>query len=89
MPTVVTPQFAVNDTVFHVSLNDGVREGVVRSQNIVINATLPPPGDVTYNIGYKLPSLSCAGSSVEADEADLFATLPLALTEYELRILAA
>ena len=82
MPTI-TVAYDVNQTVYAVSLNDGVREGIVRSSTVEINATSTT---ITYDIAYTLPTIGCSGSSTEVEQDDLFADIDTALAEYKTRI---
>lgn len=84
--TIITGNFSVNDIVYHVDLDDGVREGVVRSQSIEIN---PTSTNITYDIGYTLPTIGCSGSSSDAAEADLWSDIDDALADYKTRIESA
>lgn len=86
MATSVSGNFAVASTVYHVSLSDGVREAIVRSQTIDINSMAT---NITYDIAYTLPTIGCTGSSDAVLEADLFDDIDLALAEYKARIQAA
>ena len=80
---VVNVAFEINQTVFHVSMDSGVREGVVRSAMVEIDPTATV---ITYDIGYTLPTIGCGSSSTEADQDDLFADIDTALAEYKSRI---
>jgi len=81
---VVNVAFEINQTVFHVSLQLGVQQGVVRSSNVDIT---PTSTVITYNVGYTLPSVTCTGStSTDANQDDLFADIDTALVEYKDRI---
>jgi hypothetical protein len=81
---VINVAYEINQVVFHVSLTNGVREGVVRSSNVDIK---PTSTVIMYNVGYVLPSVSGSGS--DALQQDLFADVDTALTEYKARIEAA
>jgi hypothetical protein len=74
--------YEINQTVFHVSLTHGVREGVVRSAAVEIT---PTATNITYDIAFKIAT----SGSTEALEADLFSEIDAALFEYKYRVEAA
>lgn len=82
---VINVLYDVNQTVYHVSLNEGVREGVVRSSQVNIN---PTSTTITYDVAYTQPTVGCSGGSAEAEQDDLFDDIDLALAEYKIRIQA-
>lgn len=77
--TTVNVAYEVNQTVFHVDNTYGVREGIVKS--ISINTTVLGT-TIRYNVQFVVTSFG----SVEADEADLYADVDSALTQYRCRI---
>lgn len=82
MTTTITTDFTVGATVYHVSATEGVREGVVKT----IDINVPITGIVNMSVVYNVVFTTTSFGSVDADEADLFADIDLALAAYKLLI---
>ena len=73
---VINVAYEINQEVFYVTLQDGVREGVVRSSAVSIKPTATL---ITYDIAFKI---STEGSS-EANQDDIYPDVDQALTAYK------
>jgi hypothetical protein len=77
-----TNLYDVNDTVFHVNVDKGVRQGVVRSVDIALRPDGTPLG-YTTTIEYKV-QLVTAGQAIITDvESTLYADVDVALAAYK------
>jgi hypothetical protein len=80
--TTITYQFDVGQTVWHVSLNDGVREGVVKT--LEIKQVFPA---IAPTIRYTSQFINAANGSVTDDEANFYADIDSALNAYKILLL--
>jgi hypothetical protein len=78
---VINVAYEINQTVFYVDIQNGIRESVVRSSAVSIT---PTATNITYNLAYKLPLAT--GSSATANQDDIFPTIDSAMVEYQNRI---
>ena len=78
---VINVAYEINQTVFVVSLESGVQEGIVRSSNVDIT---PTSTTITYDVAYKMPQVG--NGSTTADQDDTYADVDTALAAYKVLI---